>query len=158
MNRYVPRRLCVYAFCCVGEPLSMGEDAGGGGGACHGAEERLHFGLPECFEVQLVGGSMRYDKATSVRRAYRGVVQSVTGVVDTDPPCNEGFCGGMWDDVGGVRDPLFDFVDEIHGEVVMQREPEGALVRAESELRGLGEHAHSVLSMSAPANAKFHSW
>ena len=56
-------------------------------------------------------------------------MQGIPCVVDPDPPSDEGLCSRVGDDVRGVRDPLLDFIDEVHSEVVVQRKPGSDLLR-----------------------------
>ena len=50
---------------------------------------------------------------------HRAVSETVPGVVDADPPGGERALWWVGHDVRRVRGPLFDFVDEIDGEVVV---------------------------------------
>ena len=50
-------------------------------------------------------------------------MQRVSGVVDADPPSYEGLCGWVWDHSGRVLCPLVDLVDQVDGEVVVERQP-----------------------------------
>ena len=56
-------------------------------------------------------------------------MQGIPCVVDPDPPSDEGLCSRVGDDVRGVRDPLLDFINEVHSEVVVQRKPGSDLLR-----------------------------
>ena len=94
-----------------------------GFGAYHGTEQGLHLELPKSLEIELHRKHVRKPSGGGHKRHYSGIVHSIAGVVDTDPEGGKGLLRRMRDDVRCVRRPLLYLIDEIHGEIMVKRNP-----------------------------------